>query len=118
MDTVSREELWEAVNNGDVVLLEALPPDYFQKGHLPGAHNLPLDEVERLVPELVPDKDKRIVTYCSNDRCNNSTVAADWLRRLGYRNVRKYPGGKQDWAEAGLPLEGSAESGRVSMKEA
>lgn len=56
------------------------------------------------VARLVPDKDQVIVTYCSNDACGNSS-AATRLRALGYRNVRKYSGGKQDWIEAGLPVE-------------
>ncbi|MGI8683884.1 MAG: rhodanese-like domain-containing protein [Acidimicrobiales bacterium] len=56
------------------------------------------------------DKDRQIVTYCSNTACNNSSVAETRLRALGYRNVRKYPGGKQDWIEAGLPVEAGARS--------
>jgi rhodanese-related sulfurtransferase len=108
-DTVTREELQRAIEEGSVVVLEALPPMYFDKEHLPGAQNLPLDEIDDLADRLVPDKDQAIVTYCSNTACNNSTVAAARLRELGYRNVRKYPGGKQDWIEGGLPVEQGAQ---------
>ncbi len=104
-DTISREELQREMAEGAVVVLEALPPMYFAKEHLPGARNLPLDELDDLAPRVVPDKEQAIVTYCSNTACNNSTIAAARLRDLGYRNVRKYPGGKQDWIEAGLPVE-------------
>ena len=106
-DTINREELQRAIKEGTVVVLEALPPAYFEKEHLPGARNLPLDDLEELAPLLVPRKDQPIVTYCSNTACNNSTVAAARLRELGYRDVRKYSGGKQDWIEAGLPMEAS-----------
>ena len=51
----------------------------------------------RLAPELLPDKDTPIVTYCSNAACQNSQVAAAQLRAMGYTNVRKYTEGKQDW---------------------
>lgn len=104
-DTITREELHQAIEDGTVVVLEALPPAYFEQEHLPGAYNLPLDDLEALAPRLVPDKEQPVVTYCSNTACNNSTVAAERLRQLGYRDVRKYPGGKQDWIEAGLPVE-------------
>ena len=46
--------------------------------------------------------------YCSNSACRNSEIAAQELSSLGYRNVRKYAEGKQDWTEAGLELESGA----------
>ncbi len=110
--TINRDELREAVNEGEVVLLEALPASYFEEQHLPGALNLPLDDLDELAARLVPDKDQPVVTYCSNDACSNSAIAADRLEELGYRNVRRYEAGKQDWVEAGLPTESGA--GRVA----
>ncbi len=104
-DTITREDLRTAIATGGVVVLEALPPMYFEKDHLPGAHNLPLDDVDELAPRLIPATDSVVVTYCSNTACNNSTIAAHRLEALGYTNVRKYEGGKQDWMESGLPVE-------------
>ena len=104
-DTINRDELQRAIQERTVVVLEVLPPAYFEKEHLPGAKNLPLDDLDDLAPRLVADKDQAIVTYCSNTACNNSAVAAARLRELGYHNVRKYPAGKQGWIEAGLPVE-------------
>ena len=69
--TVTREELQHLVRHGEVVLLEALPPLYFDTEHLPGAQNLPLDEVETLAPRIVPDKTTPIVTYCTGLTCPN-----------------------------------------------
>ena len=109
-ETINRDDLQREIEKGDVVVLEALPPAYFEKEHLPGAHNLPLDDLEDRALRLLPDKDQAIVTYCSNTGCDNSTIAAQRLRQLGYRNVRKYPGGKQDWIEAGLAVEGRAQT--------
>lgn len=83
-------------------MLEAPPPASFDEEHLPGARNPRLDELDALAPVLVPDLDTRVVTY--NADCFNSAVAADRLRALGYTDVRKYAGGKQEWIEAGLPV--------------
>lgn len=45
------------------------------------------------------------MTYCSNNFCGNSQAVAARLERLGYRNVRKYRDGIQDWVDADLPTE-------------
>jgi len=111
VETITREELSAAIEAGGVVVLEALPPMYFEKEHLPGAHNLLLDDIDGLAPRLIPAGDTPVVTYCSNTACNNSTIAAQRLEALGYTNVRKYAEGKEDWLEAGLPVEhGPAEA--------
>lgn len=46
-----------------------------------------------------------MVVYCSNPSCGNSQTVASKLERLGYRSVRKYADGIQDWVQAGLPTE-------------
>jgi len=107
-ETISTSDLHRAIEDGTVVVLEALPPDYYEAQHIPGALNLPLDDVETRARKLVPDHRQAIVTYCSNTSCNNSTLAAQRLQAMGYLDVRKYADGKQGWAEAGHPLEGRA----------
>ena len=108
-DTITREELQQKLERGDALtLVEALPPRYFAEGHLPGAINLPHDEVRRRASELLPDKEADIVLYCASTECSNSRLATDTLRRMGYRHAVEYVGGKQDWVDAGLPLETEA----------
>ena len=87
------------------VLVEALPEKYFRDWHLPGARHLPHDEVARLAPTVLPDKTAEIVVYCASRSCQNSHVAAAKLAQMGYGNVAVYAGGKQEWSEAGLPVE-------------
>ena len=87
------------------VLLEALPEGYFLKGHLPTARNFPHDRARELAATVVPRKDAEIVVYCASATCANSGIAANVLATLGYANVRVFTGGKQEWEEAGLPLE-------------
>ena len=104
--TITREQLQAAINGKEkLMLLEALPESYYRKGHLPGALHLPHDQVRELAPKLAPDKHAAIVTYCASATCQNSHIAAETLRAMGYTNVSVYVGGKQDWTEAGLALE-------------
>src|SRR5215217_2013600 len=104
-ETISRDELWVQIQSTSVAVLEALPQAYYDREHLPGAKNLPLDNIDAMVPRLVPDKRTPVVTYCSNTACSNSRIAAARLRSLGYLDVRAFEGGKQEWNEAGLPVE-------------
>ena len=103
---ISRQELWDLLSSqAGITLVDALPKDYYNQRHLPGAVNLVESEVEDRAAHLLPDKAAEIVTYCSNAACGNSQAVANRLERLGYTNVRKYREGIQDWVEAGLPIE-------------
>jgi rhodanese-related sulfurtransferase len=103
MKTIARTELLARL--GKIVLVEALPSDYFKAEHLPSARNMPLDEIDALASLLVPDKRAAVVTYCAGPSCPNSKIAAERLETLGYTDVYAYEGGKEDWLAAGLPFE-------------
>lgn len=102
MRTVDRAAVQQLLAQG-ATAVEALPGEYYRQGHLPGAINLPLDELDSAparLPAEVP-----VVVYCTDAACSNSMVAGRRLWELGYA-VHVYEGGKRDWADAGLPLEG------------
>jgi rhodanese-related sulfurtransferase len=86
-------------------LVEALPEKYYQDGHLPHAIQLNHDEVQTQAGTRLPAKDAFIVVYCANTPCQNSRMAAQTLADMGYSNVAEYEEGKQDWIDAGLPIE-------------
>ncbi len=111
--SMSRDELKQRLDGDGVIIVEALGPAYYEDAHLPGALNLPHDQVDELAPEVLPDKDAAVVVYCSNLACQNSVVASRRLVQLGYTNVFEYEEGKQDWIEAGLPTE-SGPAARVA----
>jgi rhodanese-related sulfurtransferase len=104
--TISRQDLLaRLLGNAPPVVVETLPEGYYAKGHIPRALHLPHDRVRALAADLLPDRNAAIVTYCASATCQNSHIAADTLRAMGYADVRVYAEGKQDWSEAGLPLE-------------
>ncbi|MVU75762.1 rhodanese-like domain-containing protein [Nocardia sp. ET3-3] len=102
---ITRDELVKEIEAGSVIVLDALGGEHYAKAHLPGALALVEADVESQAPQLLPDRDAAIVTYCSNPACPNSQAVAAKLEKLGYTNVRKYREGIQDWTEAGLPIE-------------
>jgi rhodanese-related sulfurtransferase len=105
---ITRDDLRQAIDIGDVTVVDALPAGYYDQQHLPGAVNLFVDEARDRAAEVLPDRDAAIVVYCSNTACPNSEGVARVLTSLGYSNVRKYREGIQDWVEAGLPTEATA----------
>ena len=65
---ISREELRLKIDGGDkFFLFEVLPEPYYRKNHLPGALQLPPNEVVATVERLVPDKNADVVLYCWDD---------------------------------------------------
>lgn len=107
--TIGRSELTARLDKGEAItLVEALPITYFNEAHLPNALQMNHDEVDAKAASLLPDKSAVIVVYCSSADCANSSKAAQRLQQLGYRRVFKYTEGKQDWLNAGLPVQKSA----------
>ena len=65
--TISRDELKQKIDRKDnFLLVETLPKTAYEHAHLPGAINLPPDQVSVLAPKLLPDKNGDIVVYCGS----------------------------------------------------
>ena len=107
MKTIGRDELKQKIDAAeDFILIDVLPPEQYRKFHLPGALNLPLEEgFEDEIQKIIPDKEQMVVVYCANEQCQASPTAAKMMEELGYSNVYDYEQGKQDWKDAGLPIE-------------
>src|SRR5262245_30338115 len=70
LSPISRSELSERLGESKpFLLIEALRPEEYAKGHLPGAINVPVDQIERTVPSLVPGRAAEIVVYCASAEC-------------------------------------------------
>ncbi len=109
--TITLTELTDKLDAGErLTLVEALGPMHYQEAHLPGAINIPHEQVDELAPAVLPDKNAQIVVYCASGPCKNSGIAAKRLLKLGYANVRDYHEGKAEWVEAGLPTESGAKA--------
>jgi rhodanese-related sulfurtransferase len=109
---IDRDELRQKIERGDdFVLVDALSAISYAASHLPGAVNIPPGTVDERAARRIPDPSTEVVVYCMNPTCESSVVVAARLVELGYRNVRHYGGGKRDWADAGLRLEGGRAGG-------
>jgi rhodanese-related sulfurtransferase/DNA-binding transcriptional ArsR family regulator len=101
MEAVSRGELLERSRAGTVTILDVRPEDEFALGHLPGALNIPLRQLEARLGELHPKQE--IVAYCRGPYCVLSYEAVAKLRARGFR-VRRLEDGLPEWRAAGMPV--------------
>jgi ArsR family transcriptional regulator len=101
LEPVSRAELRDRLKAGTATVLDVRPEDEFRQGHLPGALNIPLAQLERRLAELPGDKE--IVAYCRGPWCVLSFEAVAALRQRGYRS-RRLEDGFPEWKTAGLPI--------------
>lgn len=106
---ITTEGLLGKIERGDdFILMEVLPADSYERGHLPRAIDIPLThEFEDSVRKAAPDTRQPVVVYCSGPECSASSDAARRLEALGYGEVMVLDGGKEAWEAAGLALETS-----------
>lgn len=102
MEPVTRSDLMQRLEGDEVLLLDVRPEDEFAQGHLPGALNVPLADLEARFAELPADRE--IVAYCRGPYCILSFEAAAFLRRNGFL-ARRLEDGLPEWRAAGLMVE-------------
>jgi rhodanese-related sulfurtransferase len=102
LEPVLRDELVTRLRDNLVTVLDVRPEDEFALGHLPGALNVPLSELQQRLREL--PKSREIIAYCRGPYCVLSFEAVAALRARGYR-ARRLEDGYPEWKAAGLPIE-------------
>ena len=101
LEPISRQELLQRSRAGMVTILDVRPEDEFALGHLPGAVNIQLRELEARLAEFDPAQE--IVAYCRGPYCVLSYEAVAALRTRGFK-VRRLEDGLPEWRAAGLPV--------------
>jgi rhodanese-related sulfurtransferase len=119
---VTGTELKKMMDEGkDMVIVDTMPyEDSYKKEHVPGAVQFlfPIPDMKEWDAKetggksqadfeamLGPDKDKTIVIYCGFVKCTRSHNGAVWAKKLGYKNVYRYPGGIFGWKGLDYPIE-------------
>lgn len=102
LEAVTREALVGRMADGLVTVLDVRPQHEFADGHLPGARNIPLAELERRLEELPVDVE--IVAYCRGPYCVLAFEAVATLRAKGFKAFR-LEDGFPEWKAAGLAVE-------------
>lgn len=104
LEPIPRDELLARARDGHVTVIDVRPPEEYAAGHLPGAVNIPLSELEQRLAELGQDKDQEVVAYCRGPHCVLAFDAVARLREQGLK-ARRLQDGYPEWKTAGLPVE-------------
>lgn len=86
------------------VLIDVLSKEQFDKEHIPGARNVPIDtkDFAGMVAEKASgSRNRKIVLYCGGPDCDASTKAVKMLMSNGFTSVHEYEGGMQSWRQSG-----------------
>lgn len=102
LEPVPREALLQRVRDGLVTVLDVRPPEEYVAGHVPGAVNVPLDELEAYLDGL--DKSQEVVAYCRGPHCVLAFDAVSMAREKGIK-AQRLEEGFPEWKLAGYPIE-------------
>jgi len=100
VDTVGATQL---INREDGIVLDVRESVEYAQGHILGARNVPLSQLEKRVTELDKLKTKPVILCCASG--NRSTRAVGLLKSRGLERVFNLSGGFAAWQQAGLPVE-------------
>jgi rhodanese-related sulfurtransferase/DNA-binding transcriptional ArsR family regulator len=104
LEPIPRQELLERARRGIVTVLDVRPSEEYASGHVPGAVNVSLKDLEQWLKKLPHNQE--IVAYCRGPHCVLAFEAVAKLREKGFQ-ARRLEDGFPEWREAGLPVEKS-----------
>ena len=102
LDPIPAAELLERIKQDLVTVLDVRPKEEFDAGHVQGAINIPIEELEQHLQQFDPEQE--IVAYCRGPHCILAFDAVAQLREKGFL-ARRLENGYPEWKVAGLPTE-------------
>lgn len=104
---IGLEDAWQSFEKGQEIFVDARSLEQYREGHIPGAVSLDARRFDERVSSflaLVP-LEAPLVVYCDGEGCGSSREVAELLKEAGYRNIRLFRGGWEEWARSGYPRE-------------
>ncbi len=104
LEPISASQLLERTKDGLVTVLDVRPREEYDAGHLPGAVNIPAQELEQQLNNLADHQE--VVAYCRGPHCVLAFDAVEKLKAKGI-SARRLNGGMPEWKLEGYPVETS-----------
>ena len=93
----------QLINREKAVVVDVSETEEFAAGHIGGARNVPLNQLEARLPEVVKNKAVPVIFVCPSGA--RAGRAAGVAKTLGYDKAVVLGGGLRAWKEANLPVE-------------
>lgn len=101
--SLSAQGAVQLINRERAVVVDVREPEEFAAGHVTGAKNVPLAQLEQKLPTAVKNKSLPLLLICASGARAQRAVAT--ARKLGYEQAQAVAGGLKSWKDANLPLE-------------
>jgi rhodanese-related sulfurtransferase len=95
----------QLINRDKAVVIDVCEANEFAAGHVGGAKNIPLNQLEEKLPAMVKNKALPVILVCQSGARSNRAVAI--AKKLGYEQAQSLGGGLSAWKTASLPVEKS-----------
>ena len=93
----------QLINREKAVVIDICEPNEFAAGHVVGAKNIPLGQLEGKLGNTVKNKALPLILVCQSGA--RSSRALGIAKKLGFENVQSLSGGLGAWRSANLPIE-------------
>ena len=93
----------QLINREKAVVVDICEPGEFAAGHVTGAKNIPLGDLEAKLPSMVKNKALPLILVCASGARSSRAVAT--AKKLGYEQAQSLSGGLKAWKDANLPIE-------------
>ena len=93
----------QLINRERAVVVDVSEKEEFEAGHVGGARNVPLAQLEQRLPEVVKNKSLPVILVCATGARASRALAT--AKKLGYEKAQVLAGGLKAWKEANLPVE-------------
>ncbi|PIF29295.1 rhodanese-related sulfurtransferase [Acidovorax sp. 56] len=101
--SLSPAQAVQLINREKAVVIDVCEAEEFAAGHVGGAKNVPLGQLEERLPSLVKNKSLPVVLVCASGARANRAVAV--AKKLGYEKAEALAGGLKAWRDASMPVE-------------
>ena len=93
----------QLINREKAVVIDVCEANEFAAGHVGGAKNIPLNQLEEKLPGLVKNKALPLILVCRSGARSNRALGI--AKKLGYEQAQSLAGGLGAWKSANLPVE-------------
>jgi rhodanese-related sulfurtransferase len=93
----------QLINREKAVVIDVCEPNEHAAGHIVGAKNIPLDQLESKLAGTVKNKAIPVILVCQSGARSGRAVAI--AKKLGYEQAQSLAGGIGAWKSANLPVE-------------
>lgn len=90
------------MNRDKAMVIDVCEPGEYAAGHIHGARNVPLAQLEAQLPSLVKNKSTSVILVCQAGARSGRALSV--ARKLGYDNVQSLAGGLKAWQAASMPV--------------